>query len=55
MKIPEATSGSSANADFGSCVLAIDYSTLTLSQTDQIINTEEADDVDEAFTMLQDN
>jgi len=41
--------------NFGSCNMAIDYTTLTLSQTQNIINTEEADAVDEAFSMLQDN
>jgi replicative DNA helicase len=39
--------------NFGSCVLAIDYSTLTLSQAENIINTEEADEMDRAFSMLQ--
>ena len=39
--------------NFGSCVLSIDYSTLTLSQADNIINTEEAEQVDRAFSMLQ--
>ena len=41
--------------NFGSCVLAIDYSTLTLSQAENIINTEEADEMDRAFSMLQEN
>ena len=41
--------------NFGTCTMAIDYSTLTLSQAQNIINTEEADDVDVTFSMLQDN
>lgn len=40
--------------NFGSCTMAIDYSTLTLSQAQNIINTEDADDVDVTFSMLQD-
>ena len=39
--------------NFGSCVMAIDYSTLTLTQADNIINTEEAENVDRAFAELQ--
>ena len=39
--------------NFGSCTMAIDYTTLSLSQMQQIINTEDADIVDEAFSMLQ--
>jgi len=41
--------------NFGSCTMAIDYSTLTLTQAQNIINTEEADDVDVTFSMLQDD
>ena len=41
--------------NFGSCNMAIDYTTLTLSQTEQIINTEEADSMDRAFSVLQDD
>lgn len=41
--------------NFGSCTMAIDYTTLSLTQMQQIINTEEADVVDEAFSMLQDD
>ncbi len=39
--------------NFGTCTMAIDYTTLSLSQAQNIINTEEADDVDAAFSMLQ--
>ena len=39
--------------NFGSCTMAIDYTTLSLTQMQQIINTEEAGIVDEAFSMLQ--
>ena len=35
--------------------MAINYSTLTLSQAQNIINTEDADDVDVTFSMLQDD
>ena len=41
--------------NFGSCTMAINYSTLTLSQAQNIINTEDADDVDVTFSMLQDD
>ena len=41
--------------NFGSCAMSIDYSTLTLSQTQQIINTEEADAVDAAFSIFDDD
>tara|TARA_R110002050_G_scaffold6130_3_gene25957 strand:- start:2867 stop:4198 length:1332 start_codon:yes stop_codon:yes gene_type:complete len=41
--------------NFGTCTMAIDYTTLTLSQTQAIINTEEATAIDEAFSMLQEN
>jgi len=39
--------------NFGSCNMAIDYTRLTLSQTEQIIDTEEANEFDETFRMLQ--
>ena len=35
--------------------MAIDYSTLTLSQAQEIINTDEAAEMDEAFSMLQED
>jgi replicative DNA helicase len=38
--------------NFGSCNMAIDYTTLTLSQSEQIIDTEEANEFDETFRML---
>jgi replicative DNA helicase len=38
--------------NFGSCNMAIDYTRLTLSQTEQIIDTEEANEFDETFRML---
>ncbi len=41
--------------NFGTTALAIDYATLTLSQADTIINTEEADNVDIAFSMLDED
>ena len=41
--------------NFGTCTMAIDYSTLSLSQAQNIINTQEADDVDVTFSMLQDD
>jgi len=41
--------------NFGSCNMAIDYTTLTLSQTQNITNTEDAAAVDLAFGMLQDD
>ena len=41
--------------NFGTCTMAIDYTTLSLSQTQQIINTEEAVEIDEAFSALQDD
>tara|TARA_R110000824_G_scaffold44622_2_gene129713 strand:- start:11512 stop:12843 length:1332 start_codon:yes stop_codon:yes gene_type:complete len=41
--------------NFGTCTMAIDYSTLTLSQAQEIINTDEAAEMDEAFSMLQED
>jgi replicative DNA helicase len=41
--------------NYGSCTMAIDYTTLTLSQTQQIIDTEEANEFDEAFGAFNDN
>ena len=41
--------------NYGTCTMAIDYSTLSLSQAQNIINTQEADDVDITFSMLQDD
>jgi replicative DNA helicase len=41
--------------NFGSCNMSIDYTTLTLSQTQQIIDTEEANEFNEAFSGLADN
>ena len=38
--------------NFGSCNMSIDYTTLTLSQSEQIIDTAEANEFDEAFQML---
>ena len=38
--------------NFGSCNMAINYSTLTLSQTEHIIDTEEANEFDEALRMI---
>ena len=38
--------------NFGSCNMSIDYTTLTLSQTEQIIDTEEANEFDETFSAL---
>lgn len=38
--------------NFGSCNMSIDYTTLTLSQTEQIIDTEEANEFDETFSIL---
>jgi hypothetical protein len=38
--------------NFGSCNMAIDYTTLTLSQSEQIIDTDEANEFDETFQML---
>ena len=38
--------------NFGSCTMAIDYTTLTLSQSQQNIDTEEANEFDQAFSML---
>lgn len=38
--------------NFGSCNMTIDYTTLTLSQTQQNIDTEESNEFDEAFSML---
>ncbi len=38
--------------NFGSCTMAVDYTTLTLSQSQQNIDTEEANEFDEAFSML---
>ena len=40
--------------NFGSCNMSIDYSTLTLSQTQQIIDTEEANEFNQAFSVLSD-
>jgi replicative DNA helicase len=40
--------------NFGSCGMAIDYSTLTLSQTDMINSTEEMDGVDRTLSSLED-
>jgi hypothetical protein len=41
--------------NYGTTALAIDYATLTLTQADAIINTEEADDVDLAFGMIDED
>jgi replicative DNA helicase len=41
--------------NYGTCTMAIDYSTLSLSQAQNIINTQEADNVDVTFSMLQDD
>lgn len=41
--------------NFGTCTMAVDYSTLTVTQAQNIINTEEADDVDITFSMLQED
>ena len=38
--------------NFGSCNMSIDYTTLTLSQSEQIIDTAEANEFDQAFQML---
>jgi len=40
--------------NFGSCAMAIDYSTLNLTQTQMINNTEEMDGVDRTLTTLED-
>ena len=40
--------------NFGSCGMAIDYSTLTLSQTQMINSTDEMDGVDRTLTTLED-
>tara|TARA_R110002167_G_scaffold285598_3_gene490659 strand:+ start:1311 stop:2639 length:1329 start_codon:yes stop_codon:yes gene_type:complete len=41
--------------NFGSCNMAIDYTTLTLSQSEQIIDTDEANEFDQAFQMLSED
>jgi replicative DNA helicase len=41
--------------NFGTCTMAIDYTTLALSQTQEIINTEEAVEIDQAFAGLQED
>jgi replicative DNA helicase len=41
--------------NFGTCTMAIDYSTLTLAQAENIINTDEAEDMDVTFSMLQED
>ena len=38
---------------FGSCTLSIDYTTLTLKETKQVINTEESASFDQVFSQLQ--
>lgn len=41
--------------NFGTTAMSIDYTTLTLSQTQQIIDTDEANEFDETFSMLTEN
>ena len=41
--------------NFGSTAMAIDYSTLTLSEAQNLINTEEADELDHTFGLLEDD
>ena len=41
--------------NFGSTAMSIDYSTLTLSEAQNLINTEEAGDLDQTFGLLGDN
>ena len=38
--------------NFGSTAMSIDYSTLTLSEAQNLINTEEAEDLDQTFGLL---
>ena len=41
--------------NFGSIAMAIDYTTLTLSEAQNLINTEEAEDMDQMFGALDDD
>ena len=41
--------------NFGTIAMAIDYTTLTLSEAQNLINTEEAEDMDQMFGALDDD